>query len=122
VAADGERQVFGVHPPAVVDDPDQGLSAGRRRNLDPARAGVDRILDQFLHNARWPLDDFTGGDLVDQGLWQLVDAHGAMFRDSVLSAMFGSRFKQENVSRPLVCRLPSLSGLAETAGHPASRG
>ena len=40
----------------------------------PASIGV---LDQFLHDARRPLDDLAGGDLVDHRFGKLADRHGA---------------------------------------------
>ena len=73
-------------PEPSIDHADQRLAAGRRGDLDPTRAGVDGILHQFLHNARRPLNDFTGGNLVDQGLGQLMDTHCAMLADSDTSA------------------------------------
>ena len=40
-------------------------------------AGVEGVLDQFLDDARRPLDDLAGGDLVDHGFGKLADGHGA---------------------------------------------
>ena len=93
-----QRQVLGVHSKTIINDPDQRLAAGGRSNLDSPCAGVYRILDKFLHNTRGPLDDFTGSDLVDQGFWQLMDAHDLMFRDSGSSAMCVSQLKREKGS------------------------
>ena len=42
----------------------------------PRRARIDRVFHQLLHDARRPLDDLAGGDLVDQRLWKSVDRHG----------------------------------------------
>src|SRR3546814_20024380 len=44
-------------------------------DVDPVRAGVERVLDQFLDHRSRPLDDFAGGDLVDEGVGKLLDAH-----------------------------------------------
>ena len=44
--------------------------------LDPPRTGVDGVFDKFLHDAGGPLDDFTGGDLVDQQFGQDAYRHG----------------------------------------------
>ena len=35
------------------------------RDVDPRRAGIDGVLQQFLDDARRPLNHFAGGDLVD---------------------------------------------------------
>src|SRR3546814_19483491 len=43
-------------------------------DVDPVRAGAERVLDQFLDHRSRPLDDFAGGDLVDEGVGQLLDA------------------------------------------------
>ena len=42
------------------------------------RAGVERVLDQFLDHARRPLDHLAGGDAVDDGLGELADGHGRL--------------------------------------------
>src|SRR3546814_7579145 len=44
-------------------------------DVDPVRAGVERVLDLFLDHRSRPLDDFAGGDLVDEGVGKLLDAH-----------------------------------------------
>ena len=40
------------------------------------RAGVERVFDELLHDARRPLDHLAGGDAVDGGFGQLADGHG----------------------------------------------
>ena len=44
------------------------------------RAGVERVLDQFLHHARRALDHLAGGDAVDDGFGQLADGHRCPLR------------------------------------------
>ena len=44
-------------------------------DIDAGGAGIDRVLDQFLDHRRRPLDDFAGGDLVDEGVGKLADRH-----------------------------------------------
>ena len=66
VALDREREVGPRHAGAVVGDADQPAAAAVGRDLDPRRAGVERVLDQFLDHARRPLDHLAGGDAVDQ--------------------------------------------------------
>src|SRR5690606_7385550 len=75
-----ERQLVGLDPAAVVGDADQPAAAVLDLDLDPARAGVERVLDELLDDGRGPLDDFTGGDLVDQLRRQDTNGHGAHCR------------------------------------------
>ena len=75
MALDGEREVVSVHAGAVVGDADQPQAAARRRDVDAARAGIDRVLDQLLDDARRPLDDLTRGDAVDEIRRQLTYGH-----------------------------------------------
>ena len=63
------------HAAAVVADPDQPPAAAVGDDLDPRRAGVERVLDQFLDHARRPLDHLAGGDAVDDGFAELADGH-----------------------------------------------
>ena len=42
VRPEGQRQVVGRHPRAVVGDPDQVLAPALDRHVDPRRPGVDR--------------------------------------------------------------------------------
>ena len=44
-------------------------------------AGVERVLDQFLDDARRPLDHLAGGDAVDHVLAETADGHGRELRD-----------------------------------------
>ena len=39
------------------------------------RAGVERVLDQFLDRRRRPLDHFAGGDAVDEQGIEAADGH-----------------------------------------------
>ena len=66
--------VLGLHPFAVVFDPDQLLAAELYDDNDPPGAGVDRVLDQLLDHRCRALDHFAGGDLVGQVGWQNVNA------------------------------------------------
>ena len=67
MALDREREVGGIHAAAVIGDADQAAAAARQHHLDLARAGVERILDQFLDDRRRALDHFARGDAVDEG-------------------------------------------------------
>ena len=80
VACDREREVVAPYPVAVVVDPDEALAAACRHNIDAARAGIERVLHQLLHDACRPLDDLAGGDPVDDMLGKSADAHRFLAR------------------------------------------
>ena len=73
VAGHGQRQLVGRDAAAVVDDADQLAAALLHRHVDPRRAGVERVLDQLLDDARRPLDHLARGDLVDDARRELAD-------------------------------------------------
>ena len=76
MAIDRQRQIGMGHAAAVVGDADPAPAAAIGEDVDPARAGVDRILHQFLDHARRTFDHFAGGDAVDDLFGQLADGHG----------------------------------------------
>ena len=78
VARQRKRQFFGGDANAVVSNPDQAHAAFFQLDLDARRAGIERVLQQFLHHGRRTLDDFAGCDLVDQGVRELLDGHGGI--------------------------------------------
>ena len=64
--------------PAVVNirtTERRSASSAGGGDLDPRRTGVERVFDQFLGSARRPLDDFAGGNLVDERFGELSDGH-----------------------------------------------
>ena len=67
------RQVGRAHSVAVVGDPDQGLAAARVIHRDPARARVERVLNQLLDRGGRALDHLAGGDAVHRALVQRAD-------------------------------------------------
>ncbi len=75
VALDREVEVVARHALAVVADADEPPAAAVGHDLDAVRAGIERILDQLLHDARRTLDHLAGGDAVDHGLGELADGH-----------------------------------------------
>ena len=77
MAVDGERKVAMGHAAAVVGDADPPPPAAVGEDVDPAGAGIDGVLHQFLDHAGRPLDHFAGGDAVDDGFGELADGHGA---------------------------------------------
>jgi hypothetical protein len=75
VAFDRERKVVACHAGAVVGHHDAPLSAAFGQNVDAGRAGIERILHQFLDHAGRPLDHLAGGDAIDDAFGQLADGH-----------------------------------------------
>ena len=80
VTLDGQRQLVAAHALAVIGDGDQRLAAFPQRDVDARRAGIDRILDEFLDRRRRPLDDLAGGDTVNNDTRQLADRHRPILR------------------------------------------
>ena len=74
-ALDGKGKIALRHAGPVIGDANEPQAPARGRDLDPARAGIERILDQFLDDARGPLDDLTRGDAVDEVWRQLTNGH-----------------------------------------------
>src|SRR3546814_19057271 len=77
VAGYRQRQFVGGDAAAVIADADQADAAFLQVDVDPVRAGVERVPDQFLDHRSRSFDDFAGGDMVEQGAGQLLDAHQA---------------------------------------------
>jgi hypothetical protein len=61
-----KRQLIFRYTGAVVPDADQFLTAGVDINGYRSRARVQAVLDQFLYDGCRPLDNFAGGDLIDE--------------------------------------------------------
>ena len=86
VAFDRERQIGARHALAVIADADQPAAAAVGEDVDAARAGIERVLDQLLDHARRTLDHLAGGDAVDDGFGKLADGHdGGLYDDSALT-------------------------------------
>ena len=62
-----ERQarVRGGHARAVVPDENARDPAALEVHLDAGGARVERVLDELLDDGGGPLDDFAGGDPID---------------------------------------------------------
>ena len=76
MALDREREIVPRHSGAVVGDADQPPAAAVGEDVELARAGIERVLDEFLDHARRPLHHLAGGDAVDGGGIELADGHG----------------------------------------------
>ena len=82
VAIDGKREIGGVHARAVVDDADELAAAVLDGDVDAARAGIERVLDEFLDRGRGALDHLAGGDAVDENGIETANGHGRGLRES----------------------------------------
>jgi hypothetical protein len=78
---DGQIELVGGHAGAIIGNSDQRPAAVTQHDLDVARAGVDRVFDQFLDGGGRALDDFAGGDAVDHDRRQLADLHRIILCD-----------------------------------------
>ena len=78
VTLDREGKLVGAHATAIVGDGDEVAPAARDHDIDTARARIDGVFDEFLHDAGGPFDHFAGRDAVDQGCGQNADPHGAI--------------------------------------------
>ncbi len=61
-----KREIARCHAAAIVGDADPPPAAAVGEDVDPAGAGIDRVLDQFLDHARGTFDHLAGGDAVDE--------------------------------------------------------
>ena len=75
MALDREREIGACHTLAVVSDRNEPPATAVGQHIDPAGAGIERVFDQLLHDARRTLNHFAGGDAVDDGLGKLADGH-----------------------------------------------
>ena len=73
----GEREFLGGDAGAVVAHADQADAAVLDVDRHLARAGVERVLDQFLDDGRRALDDLARSDLVYERAFEDTDGHGA---------------------------------------------
>ncbi len=75
MALDRQSEVGAGHAAAIVGDGDFPPAAAVSEDIDPAGAGIDGILDQFLDDARRTLHHLARGDAVDDLFGQLSDGH-----------------------------------------------
>ena len=64
VTFEAEQRVVASMPSAVVIHADEAASAAPISTVILRGPRVERVFDQFLYDARGPLDHFAGGDLV----------------------------------------------------------
>jgi hypothetical protein len=74
VAFEGEEGVVAAHAEAVIRDTDQAASAGTDFDGDAGGLGIEGILDEFLDDGSGTFDDFAGGDLIGDVIWEEADA------------------------------------------------
>ena len=73
MARNGQIQFFRRDATTVIRHPHQLDPPLLQRDIDPSGARIDRILQQFLHDAGRTLNDFPCGDLVDDLRRQFAD-------------------------------------------------
>ncbi len=78
VAFEGQRQLAERDAVAVVLDDQAGEAAVAHGDRDAARAGVQRVLAEFLDDGRRPFDHLAGGDAVDGGVVEHADGPRAV--------------------------------------------
>src|ERR1700736_1335636 len=108
MTVDREFEIGAAHALAVVGDADQAAAAAIGEHVDAGRAGIERVLDQFLDHARRTLDHLAGGDAIDGGWIKLADGH--------------SRLKWANRASLVACRPvreihAPISGLPDIGTH-----
>ena len=75
---DGERQVSAAHARAIVGDANEPPAAAIGQHVNAARAGIERVFNELLDDARRTLNHLARGDAVDDGLGELADGHGQL--------------------------------------------
>jgi hypothetical protein len=68
MSLNGELKIGAGHPFAIVGDADKPSATAVRQHIDAARAGVERIFDELLHDACRPFNHLACGDAVDDSL------------------------------------------------------
>ena len=74
MALQRELRVFPIHARAVVAHANQRLAAVLQLDPDGVRAGIERVLDELLHDRTRTLDDFAGRDLIGDIPREQLDA------------------------------------------------
>lgn len=69
-----EEGVIAAHPESIVGDADEAASTGPDFDGDAGGLGVEGILDEFLDDGSGSFNDFAGGDLIGDVIWEETDA------------------------------------------------
>ena len=88
MALDRQAKVVRLHAAAIVFDQDEIGATVRSGNIDTARAGIERVLDQFLHRRGGTLDHFARSDAVDGALRKPPDSQPIPLSDIAAPALF----------------------------------
>ena len=86
MARERQRKLGRLDAVSVIADADQPDAAVLDVNVQAARAGIERVLDEFLDDGRRALDDLARGDLVDERALENSDGHGVANRRASLAA------------------------------------
>ena len=70
---ESEPRVFRGHTRSVVAHSDARDSTALELDLDAVRSRVERVFDELFDDGRGPLDDFAGGDPVNDLARQAMD-------------------------------------------------
>ncbi len=74
MSLEGQPRIFGRHSHSIVAHADPGGTPVTNLDADPLGSGVQRILDELLHDRGRPLHHLAGGDLVDELIGELSNA------------------------------------------------
>ena len=72
---DREREVGVIHSAAIVHDANEPAAALFDCDVDAARAGVERILDEFFHSGRRSFDHLARCDAIDKNGVEAANGH-----------------------------------------------
>lgn len=68
-----EHRIIAHHAAAVIDNTNESTATRFDFHADVGRTSVERILQQFFHDAGRPLDNLPGRDLVGNGVGEYSD-------------------------------------------------
>jgi len=80
MSCDRKRKVLALDACAVVGHAQAFDAAGREIDIDLRSAGVETVLEKLFQCRRGPLDDFAGGDLIDEQIRERVNRVHRQFR------------------------------------------
>jgi hypothetical protein len=73
ISLETHEGVVAIHSAAIVGDPDERDPTALDQDLDVGGAGIDAVLDEFLHHGGGAFDHFTSGDLAGEGFGEESD-------------------------------------------------